>query len=405
METVWSQDSRSGEPNSLDGESGRAASSTGCYLGVDLVDVDSDLARKLSVSSRTGAVVSRVHPRSPAADQGMEPGDVILELGGQPIPKASVLENILRACVPGKRYVVELVRGQAYMSMLVTMKAAPEKTIAKVGAPQEQGSHMNSESAEERSTGSVGQPPVRITTVEAVLPAIGMRVTSAGTDEAHDLGIETPIGAVITAVQLDSPGAEAGLQRGDLITHVAGREIICYEDFEAQLFGEKPGQRLAVRIVRGDKPFTTEIALGRRDGQIQLFTHPTGAYQLRLPVSWSDLTSGQSAEHGIDRFQSWEKHYVLECLPVTRPAPHAEEALDAFMGRCLRQGWTNAQQVRLGDDRVSFVSREQAGDPRRLVYLIGLVRKEMLCELQLSAPIVSDSETLPVIVPQLLTPP
>lgn len=387
------------------GERRQQTSSTGAYLGVDLSDIGSAVAKELRVTSRTGAVVAGVQPGSPAAEVGLERGDVILELGGEPTPKAAALEAALRQCTPGNRYVVELVRGQAYMSMLVTLKAVPEKPATKDGDPRTPTSLEKTGTSPGRTTAAIGSPIVWMTTFDAVLPAIGMRVTSAGTDEAHDLGIETPIGAVITAVQPDSPGAEAGLQRGDLITHAADREILCYEDFESLLFGAKPGARFPLRVVRGEKPFPAEIVLGQRDGQIQLYTHPTGAYQLRLPVSWSDGPREQSATPSVDRFQSWEKHYVLDCLPDTRPAPQAEDALDAFVGRALRQGWSNAHHVRLGGDPAAFVSREDAGEPRRLVYRIGLVRGDILCEFQLSAPIVSDTEALPVIVLQLLAAP
>lgn len=382
---AWSQETNAGEADTAPAAPRPVSAPPGGYLGVDLTDVGSNVARQLRVTSQTGAVVTRVDPKTPAAEVGLEPGDVILELGGQPTPKAAALEAVLRQCTPGNRYVVELVRGQSYMSMLVTLKAVPEKPTG--------------------ATGLVGAPVVRLVTIDAVLPAIGMRVTSAGTDEAHDLGIETPIGAVITVVQPDSPGAGAGIQRGDLITHVGGREIVCYEDFEALLLAAKPGQRFPVRIARGDKQFLSEIPLGQRDGEIQLYTHPASGYQLRLPVSWSQVPSEPSSPQSSDRFQSWEKHYLLECVSGTRPAPVAEEALDAFVGRWLRQGWANAHRLRVGDDSVAFVSRENEGEPRQLVYRIGLVRRGLLCEFQLYAPIVSNTEALPVVVEQLLMAP
>lgn len=246
-------------------------------------------------------------------------------------------------------------------------------------------------------------PIVRLTTMSATLPAIGTRVTSAGTQEAQDLGIETPVGAVIAVVQPDSPGAAAGLQVGDLVTHFGDLEVKNYEDFEAALLSSAPGQSVSLRIVRDDTPQSTEIELGRRDGEVQIYTHPTGVYRLKLPTSWKDLSVEQSSGETADVFDSWEGNYRLECLHQVRKAPDTNDALDSFAGRSLQLGWSEAQRLQIATESVAFVSRaDDDVDRPRLIYLVGFVRNELLCEFKVQAPIYSDVAKLPNVIQVLL---
>jgi hypothetical protein len=246
-------------------------------------------------------------------------------------------------------------------------------------------------------------PIVRLTTMSATLPAIGTRVTSAGTQEAQDLGIETPVGAVIAVVQPDSPGAAAGLQVGDLVTHFGDLEVKNYEDFEAALLSSAPGQGVSLRIVRDDTPQSTEIELGRRDGEVQIYTHPTGVYRLKLPTSWKDLSVEQSSGETADVFESWEGNYRLECLHQVRKAPDTNDALDSFAGRSLQLGWSEAQRLQIATESVAFVSRaDDDVDRPRLIYLVGFVRNELLCEFKVQAPIYSDVAKLPNVIQVLL---
>lgn len=246
-------------------------------------------------------------------------------------------------------------------------------------------------------------PLVRLTTMSATLPAIGMRVTSAGTQEAQDLGIETPVGAVIAAVQPDSPAAAAGLQVGDLVTHFGDLEVKNYEDFEAALLSSAPGQSVSLRIVRDDKAHSMKIELGQRDGELQVYTHPAGVYRLQLPTSWKDLSVEQSSGGTSDVFESWEGNYRLECLHQVRKAPDTKDALDSLVGRSLQLGWSEAQRLQMATESVAFVSRANDDvDRPRLIYLVGFVRNELLCEFKVRAPIYSDVAKLPNVIQVLL---
>ncbi len=79
------------------------------------------------------------------------------------------------------------------------------------------------------------------------------------------LGVEvdmyTPSGRV-KEVREDSPAAKAGIEPGDVIAMLDGRDIRHGIDFHLALIERKPGERLKVRLERGEKEVLAEVELG-----------------------------------------------------------------------------------------------------------------------------------------------
>ncbi len=74
--------SRGGEPPKRQRESERRSSK----LGARFENMNAELARELGVPTSTkGVVVVQVVPRGPAAEAGIQPGDIVLELNGEPV--------------------------------------------------------------------------------------------------------------------------------------------------------------------------------------------------------------------------------------------------------------------------------------------------------------------------------
>ena len=71
------------------------------WLGVQIQNVDEDLAANLQLPSPKGALVSGVQPGTPAAAAGVEQGDVILSFAGKPIDQVRQLSRAVAAVEPG----------------------------------------------------------------------------------------------------------------------------------------------------------------------------------------------------------------------------------------------------------------------------------------------------------------
>ena len=82
-------------------------------LGLEVAELDADIAQQLGVQTTTGLVVVGVDSDSPASEAGVQVGDVILQVGGQQIAGLSAFETVAEAFVPGDLVRLRLRRNNA----------------------------------------------------------------------------------------------------------------------------------------------------------------------------------------------------------------------------------------------------------------------------------------------------
>jgi S1-C subfamily serine protease len=103
-------------------KSGRAQHA---YLGVQPAALTPELAKDLGVDRTDGVLVMTVGPKSPAAAAGLQPGDIILSVGGTPTPTPSDLYAALRQHKPGEKVDVRVLRAGAERTVSVTLGDRP----------------------------------------------------------------------------------------------------------------------------------------------------------------------------------------------------------------------------------------------------------------------------------------
>jgi putative serine protease PepD len=70
--------------------------------------------------------------------------------------------------------------------------------------------------------------------------------------------------AVIVNVEANSPAARAGLQIGDLLTHVAGKAVAGSAELAGVVADHQPGETVEVSVLRAGQPLTVPVTLGTR---------------------------------------------------------------------------------------------------------------------------------------------
>jgi serine protease Do len=175
------------------------------YLGVNIDDVDENLAGALGLPALQGALIREVVPNSPAAKGGLVAGDIVLTAAGVEVMDASHLRNRVADLQPGKAYPFELWREGKKTTLNV-----------KVGfRPGEGGNEGDSAAAPEgedtRGGFSSGKLGLRFETVTA---ALRQRYTLSG-----DVN-----GAVVVEVMDGSAAANNGFEAGMVITHFKRRQ-------------------------------------------------------------------------------------------------------------------------------------------------------------------------------------
>ena len=91
-------------------------------IGVNIQDVDADIATKLHLNEIKGAQVTRIVPDGSAQDAGMKENDVIVKFDGQPVNTVSELQEKVGKHRPGDKASVTYIRNGAESTIPITLK-------------------------------------------------------------------------------------------------------------------------------------------------------------------------------------------------------------------------------------------------------------------------------------------
>jgi serine protease Do len=101
-------------------DTGDPAQETSSGFGITLQNVTPEIARRLRLENRRGAVVTDVEQGSPAARAGMQPGDVIVRVGRQPVESNTEAQRELARIPSGGTAFLRVVRGGQETFVTVT---------------------------------------------------------------------------------------------------------------------------------------------------------------------------------------------------------------------------------------------------------------------------------------------
>ncbi len=165
-------------------------------IGVTVQSVPRDALDEFGLKERKGALVGSVSPNGPAAKAGFEPGDIILEINGKPVPDRDELVQTVVALKPGTTVPVKVLRNKQEKTLNVTIG---ELDLESEGGQQA----LEGEGGEDTSEG------------------FGIALGNLTADRARRLGVPSgTTGAIITDMDPNGSAARAGLRPNDVILKV-----------------------------------------------------------------------------------------------------------------------------------------------------------------------------------------
>ncbi|HEY1397799.1 S1C family serine protease [Roseateles sp.] len=87
------------------------------WLGVITGDVNAEVVDTLKLSVDHGVLVKEVFKASPAAKAGLEAGDVVVEVAGQPVRSPRELVNVVAALKPDSQTLIAVQRGKETLKL------------------------------------------------------------------------------------------------------------------------------------------------------------------------------------------------------------------------------------------------------------------------------------------------
>ncbi len=106
------------------------------FLGITIIDMDAQLAQQLGIDRTEGVYVDNVMDNSAADKAGIKPHDVIIELDGKPVKKASELIEYIARKRPGEKVEIKFIRDGKVKTTTAILKAKTEgkETFASANA-------------------------------------------------------------------------------------------------------------------------------------------------------------------------------------------------------------------------------------------------------------------------------
>ena len=211
---------------------------TRAQLGVHITDSDKETMQALGLKNREGALVPQVVAGSAADKAGIQPGDVIVSIDGEPVHKAHDLPLRVARHAPGDRVKIGVIRNGKHKTITVRVEAMKDEDRAS-------NSHGNTHNAKLR---------------------LGMVVDNLTSEMAARLQTRVKHGIVVQQVQPGMPAARGGRQRGDVIYRINGKDVESVRAFSKLAKSFKSKQVLRVMLDRrGDQVFAL-IKLPKKPG-------------------------------------------------------------------------------------------------------------------------------------------
>jgi serine protease Do len=249
------------------------------YLGVTLQDINGSMAKALGIDEGVGVLVLDVIEDGPAEQAGIEAGDVILKFDGEDITEDHGLTRAVRGAEPGRTVPVEILRNGK--SRTVDVELGETEALARAFA----WTSRDGKAPEMRFFGEGDDHDVWFHDGSGhgvhVAPFglhvdrgyLGVELGDLNEQLGEYFGVEDGDGALINAVEDDSPAAAAGLQAGDVIVGIGDETIADSGDVYDALEDLDTEDEVTVTFVRKGRQESAEVTLGEM---------PEGHYRFRV---------------------------------------------------------------------------------------------------------------------------
>jgi serine protease Do len=209
------------------------------YLGIEIQNLDYPHAQAFGLKNTEGALVGQVRGGTPAAEGGVEHGDIIVAVDGRPVKNTRDLIGYVSARGPNATVTLTVLRDGKSLDRKVKLGERPP---------------LNQQAANEESQDESGG-----------INWLGLQYQdlNQGTRQSYNLP-DNVNGILITNVAPTSPLYEQAVRPGSVVSEINGKQINSAADFERLVHAAKPGSYLRLytyRIDRNGRPSTPFYAV------------------------------------------------------------------------------------------------------------------------------------------------
>ncbi|HZV81406.1 MAG TPA: DegQ family serine endoprotease [Geobacteraceae bacterium] len=205
----------------------KKGSVTRAWLGVAIQPVTEEIAASFGLKKPRGALISDVMAGSPAEKAGLRQGDILVTFDGKEVRDARQLQLAVGESAVGKQVTVEYYRDGRLEKGTVTLASGDSAAAAKP----------------------------RPTTSQEVWLGLVVDELPASRGGKGQSGVQ------VTGVEPESPAAESGIQRGDVILSINQRRTASLKEYAAAMKEAERRGSAALLIRRGNSSIYFAIKL------------------------------------------------------------------------------------------------------------------------------------------------
>jgi len=203
------------------------------WLGVAIQEVDKELAESFGLRKAAGALVSQVVENGPAAQAGVQYGDIITEFNGKKVVLSSDLPHLVGRVRPGTSAELKVIRHGKSKTLKVKIGVLPnDGNVASTNPSQPQQMHSN---------------------------RLGIEVVELTEEQSKKWDVK---GVMVRSVS-QGPGGNAGLINGDIITMIYGELIRDMSDFNRVVEQLPSNRSVPMRIIRRGAPMFIPLRINQ----------------------------------------------------------------------------------------------------------------------------------------------
>jgi serine protease Do len=194
------------------------------FLGVEISDLDADLAASMGLDDDKGVLIANVIKGGPAVDSDIQKDDVVLALNGIEVEDSDALRNRIADFPPGTEIELEIYRDGRRKMVEIELGELPDNP-----------SQLASSEGPEKS------------------PASNIGIDVMNISREWTRYYEMGSGVVIAKVVAGSVAEDKGLRRGELITEVNGEPVSNVPEFLSIIRQFDAGEAIRFRVQRGEQ--------------------------------------------------------------------------------------------------------------------------------------------------------
>ncbi|QTA79616.1 Serine protease, do-like [Desulfonema limicola] len=195
------------------------------WLGVAIQDISSEIAEYYGVEDKKGVLVTEIFNGDPADNAGIQAKDIIVSVNGQNVETTRDLTRLIAAISVGNT------------ADILVLRNGKEKKF-KVKIAKREDSQLVSGVYQNNNTDD-----------------LGIQVSELSPEISRQFNIKQTEGIIVTDVDNDSKGAQAGIMAGDIIKEINHEPVRSIDDYTNAVNKIKSGEPVHMFIQRMNRGF------------------------------------------------------------------------------------------------------------------------------------------------------